>query len=202
MVDRARPQLDREPDRALLRELVAVKTQRETRGTTRLEIPPCLRRVERAALEEHVGGLRELGSLREHIAQREVEIRVGVVELGRDGVGAQPRRDAARRADCTQRRELRLDVEAVAGLRLEGGRAGTQHPVAVSGARFHQLVRRRRTRGSDRGHDPAAFRVELLVRCAACPQGELVDAVAGEARVRVAVDEPRDRAEPAPVELD
>ncbi len=51
------------------------------------------------------------------------------------------------------------------------------------------------------GEDPAARRVELLVARTRCPQRELLDAVAREARVGMAVDEARDRAEPAAVEL-
>ena len=43
--------------------------------------------------------------------------------------------------------------------------------------------------------------MQLLVARAAGAQRELVDAVAAERRVRVAVDEPRDRAEPAAVDL-
>jgi phage repressor protein C with HTH and peptisase S24 domain len=43
--------------------------------------------------------------------------------------------------------------------------------------------------------------VQLLVRRAGGTQRELLDAVAAEARMRVAVDEARQRAEPAAVEL-
>ncbi len=43
--------------------------------------------------------------------------------------------------------------------------------------------------------------MELLVARARGSQCELLDAVAGEARVRVAVDESRDRGQPAPVDL-
>jgi hypothetical protein len=43
--------------------------------------------------------------------------------------------------------------------------------------------------------------VQLLVARAARPQRELLDAVAAERRMRVAVDEPREPAQPAPVEL-
>jgi hypothetical protein len=43
--------------------------------------------------------------------------------------------------------------------------------------------------------------VQLLVRRARGAQRELLDTVAGEARVRVAVDEPRDRTEAAAVQL-
>jgi hypothetical protein len=44
--------------------------------------------------------------------------------------------------------------------------------------------------------------VELLVGGAPGPQLELGDAVAREARVRMAVDEPRHRCPPLPVKLD
>src|SRR5206468_10357040 len=43
--------------------------------------------------------------------------------------------------------------------------------------------------------------MQLLVGCAGRPERELVDAVAGEARVRVTVDESRDRAAAAAVEF-
>ena len=98
MVDRARAELDRERDRALLGELVAVQAQREAGVAARLEVAARLRGVERAALEEDVRRLGELRRLRQHLGEREVEVRVGVVELGRHGVRAEPRRDAARAA--------------------------------------------------------------------------------------------------------
>jgi hypothetical protein len=60
----------------------------------------------------------------------------------------------------------------------------------------------RRTRGADGRQDPAAGRVQLLVARPDRPERELVDAVAAERRVRVAVDEPRERAQPAAVEVD
>ena len=44
--------------------------------------------------------------------------------------------------------------------------------------------------------------MQLLVARAAGAEGELLDAVAAESRVRVAVDEARDRAEAAPIDLD
>ena len=115
---------------------------------------------------------------------------------------AEPGRDAARGADRTQRRELGLAVEPVARLRLQRRRAGAQHPVAVAldGAR----AGRRRSGGPrrrDGREDAAAGGVQLLVARAGRAQRELLDAVAGERRVRVAVDEARDGAEAAAVEL-
>ena len=97
MVDGACPELDRERDGALLAELVAVEAKREPGVSARLEVAARLRRVERAALEEDVRRLRDPRRLGQDLGEREVEVGVGVVELGRDGVGAEPRRDAARR---------------------------------------------------------------------------------------------------------
>jgi len=54
----------------------------------------------------------------------------------------------------------------------------------------------------DGREDAAAAGVQLFVAGAAGAERELVDAVAAEGRVRVAVDEARDRAEPAAVHLD
>ena len=71
--------------------------------------------------------------------------------------------------------------------------------VAATASREPASLRRpRRAHGRE---NAAAGRVELLVARAARAQRELVDAVAGEAGVRVAVDEPRDGAEPAAVDL-
>ena len=68
-------------------------------------------------------------------------------------------------------------------------------------AQRDQLVAGRGARRANGGHDPAARGVQLLVRGAPRAQRELLDAVAEKARVRVAVDEPGDRAESASVEL-
>ena len=115
---------------------------------------------------------------------------------------AEPRRDTAGVADRTQRRELGLLVEAVPRLRLERRRADAQHPLPVPDDRIGELLGTRRARAAHRGHDPAAARVQFFVRRTCRAQRELVDTIAREARMRVAVDEPWDGAEPAPVELD
>ncbi len=109
--------------------------------------------VEGAALEEDVGGFRDLGCFGKHLGEREVEIRVGVCELRRDGVRAEPGRDAARVPDRAQGRELGVTVEAVARLRLERRRAGGAHPVAVAldGGAQAALARARAWRGRWRG---------------------------------------------------
>src|SRR5206468_2342039 len=78
VVDGACAELDRERDRTLLRELVAVEAQCEPGVLARPQVAPGLRRVERAALEEDVGGVGELRGVGQYLGQREVEIRVGV----------------------------------------------------------------------------------------------------------------------------
>ena len=55
---------------------------------------------------------------------------------------------------------------------------------------------------ADGREDAAAAGVQLFVARAAGAQRELIDAVAAERRMRVAVDEARDRAQPAAVDLD
>ena len=95
MVDRAGAELDRERNGACLGELVAVEAQREPRVAAGDEIAARLLGVEGAALQEDVGRLGERRRFGQHLGEREVEIRVGVVELRRDGVRAQPGRDAA-----------------------------------------------------------------------------------------------------------
>ena len=99
VVDAPRAELDRERNSAQLVELVAVETKRQPGVAARDEVPARLLGVERAALDEHVRGLGERGCVRQHLGEREVEVRVRVVELGRDGVRAEPRRDAVRVAD-------------------------------------------------------------------------------------------------------
>ena len=72
----------------------------------------------------------------------------------------------------------------------------------MPGERLGEALLPRLTRGLHGGEDPAARGVELLVARPAGPQLELRSAVAGEAGVGVAVDEPGDRGEPPRVELD
>ena len=85
-------------------------------------------------------------------------------------------------------------VEPVAGLRLEGRRARLAHPAHVPASAVGELGRARCSRRPDRREDPAAARrAAPRTTRPRRAQRELLDAVAGEARVRVAVDEPGDR---------
>src|SRR4029079_10480882 len=122
-------------------------------------------------------------------------------ELGRNRVRAEPGRDAARGPDRTQLRELRVVVEPVARLPFERRRAVGSHPRTVAHRDRRELRFSGRAGGTDGREDATACGVELLVRGTARAQRDLVDAVAAEARVRVAVDEARNGREPAAVDL-
>ena len=132
-----------------------MKPEPEARGPADLEVPPRLRGIERTALEEHVGRLGYLCGLRQHLGNGEVEVGVGVRELRRHSVGAQPGRDAACVADRAERRELRLAIEPVAGLGFERGRALTKHPRAVLRDRRTKAVLTRGPRRADGREDAA-----------------------------------------------
>ena len=133
VVDRARAELDRERDRTRLRELVAVEPQREPGVTARLEVAARLRRRRTSrARGRRPPPRRAAPPPGSTSASSEVEVGVGVVELGRHRVGAEPRRDPAGRAHGPQLRELRVVVEAVARLALERRRAVRAHPRAVA----------------------------------------------------------------------
>jgi hypothetical protein len=201
VVDATRAELDGELDASRLRELVRVEPKREPALRARVEVAPRLANVERATLEEDVGGLGDRRRLGQHLGEREVEVRVGVVELRRDGMRAEPRRHSARRGDRAELRELRLAVEAVAGLRLPRRGPAREHRRGVAYGDDAQPLLSRRARGANRREDPAARGVELLVGRATGSKVELSRAIAGEARVGVAVDEAWDRCAAPPVEL-
>src|SRR5690349_2663297 len=92
-------------------------------------------------------------------------------------------------------------VEAVAGLGLERRRAGAAHPAPVAAHGIGEPGLARCAGRLDGREDAAACSVQLLVARSAGAQVELGYAIAAEARVCVAVHEPRDRTEAATVEL-
>ncbi len=201
MVDRAGAELDRERDRPLLGELVAVQAKCETRVSARFQVAPRLLRREGAALDEDVRRLGDLSSLGQDLAEGEVEVGVGVLVLGWYGVCAKPGGDTALGVDRAQRRELGLTVEPVARLPLERRRAGMEHPLPVPPDGCPETVFARGSSRLDGRQDPAPGGVQLLVARPAGAKVELTDTVPREAHVRVAVDEPWDRAQAAAVEL-
>ena len=66
-----------------------METEGEAVLAARFEIAASLSGVERPALEEDVGGLRELRGVGEHVGKQEVEIRVASANSG--GVACAPR---------------------------------------------------------------------------------------------------------------
>ena len=123
MIDRARAELDRERDRPALGELIAVQPQCEPGVAARCEIAPRLAASKAPRSRKTSAASASSRRLRQHLRECEVEVRVGVGELRRDRVRAEPGREAARSAHRSQRRELRFPVEPVARLALPGRRA-------------------------------------------------------------------------------
>ena len=113
----------------------------------------------------------------------------------------EPGGDAALGFDGAQRRELGLTVEPVARLPLERRRAGMEHPLAVPPHGFPETVLAGGPSRLDGRQDPAPCGVQLLVARSASAKLEFAHTIPCEAHVRVAVDQPGDRAETAAVEL-
>ena len=72
-----------------------VEAKRETGGTARGQIAASLVDVECAFLQEDIRGRGQPRSFRQDFGEREVEIRIGVRELRRHGMGTEPGRDPA-----------------------------------------------------------------------------------------------------------
>ena len=178
-----------------------MEAEREPGGATREEVATCLLDVERSPLDEDVRGDRDARRVREHLGDQPVDVGIRVGMLGRDSVRAEPGRDAPGGPNRLELRELRVVVEAVPALALEGGGPVGQHRVSMTRDDRLEGVEAGGPRRTGRRQDPAARGEELLVRRTGAPQRELVRAVAGERRVRVAVDEPGDRREPSTVDL-
>ncbi len=180
-----------------------MEAEPKTRVATRLEVPPRVLDPECAPFQEDVCRLGQPCGVGEHVLDQELDVRccAGFGELRRHGMRAQEGRRSAGIADHAELRELGVMVEAVAGFRLERRRPGAEHPGDVALERHAQPLVAGLARRADRREDPAAGRVELLVRRPAGAERELLHAIAGEARMRVAVDEPGDGGHSAPVEL-
>ena len=95
--------------------------------------------------------------------------------------------------------QLRLALETVAGLDLDGGRAlvGDRSQARSAGVGERGCVRR--PRRAHRRQDAAALVRDLRVRRAAQASLEFACAIAGVDEVSVAVDQPRRRPRPAEV---
>ena len=201
MVDAARAELHGQLDPTSLRELVRVQAKREAGFPAGLEVLSRLPDVERPSLDEHIGRLGKPRSFREDLGEHEVEVRVAVGELGRNCMGAQEGRHPSRPGDSTELGELGVPVEAVAGFPLEGRGSVREHPAPMALDKGLEGLLAGLSGRTHRGQDAAAGSVELLVRGAARAQLEFRGPIAGEARVGMAVDEPRDDRPPSPVQV-
>ncbi len=157
--------------------------------------------VERPALDEDVCGDGDPRRVGQDVRDQPVHVGVRVGVLRWHSVGAEPGRDAACVPDRLELRELGVVIEAVAALALECRRAVREHRVPVPFDDLAKRVRAGRAGRAGRGQDPASRGEKLLVGRSGGAQSELVRTVAGERRVRVAVDEPGDGAEPTTVDL-
>src|SRR5687767_9904913 len=114
MVDRGCAQIESELDRTQLCELVAVDTQPEAGFPAGQEVSLCLLHVERLRLDEDVRRLGDAGRVGQDVRYEEVEVVLPALELRRNGMRAEERRDSPCLRDGPERRELGLAVEAVA----------------------------------------------------------------------------------------
>ena len=104
---------------------------------------------------------------------------------------------------CGNPQHLRFggDVEAVAGLHLDGGRTGTEHAARPGGRCRDQLGFGRGPGRRHRGQDPASGSQDLLVALPAEAAPEFLCPVSGEHDMGMGVDEAGDDGAPATVEL-
>ena len=109
-------------------------------------------------------------------------------EVGRDDVDRAFLAEPVGRLDQP---DLGLEVEAVAGLRLDRRDAVAEHLVQPPPAVGHQLVRAGRPGRGDGRQDPAARREDLEVARAALAEQPLALARPGEQQVGVRIDEAR-----------
>ena len=180
-----------------MRQLLGVEARDEAVRLARLQRLAGLGHRQGAEVAEGVAPLGQRGAGRQHLLHQQIE----VVEIGEE-VGAEERRvDPQRRplghgGDHFEQTDLGGRVEAVARLGFErGGPRRQRRPGPGLGLR-HQRFRGGRPGGRHRGHDPAG-----LVAVASQPGLMLGRPVAGERQMRMCIDEPRQHASAAGVEL-
>ena len=187
-------------------ELVRVQLRDESVRLPREQDPARLRDRERPLLHEHIAELRQgpCAHLWDQLPRHELDV-VGatVLELGRDHVGGEERRDDALGAGLPElpiqleQRELVLQGEAVTGLGLNGGDTEPRHTGEMALAAPPEFLPGGGAGLRHRGPDAPAPGRDLEVALAPDPGLELIGAPAAEREVGVAVHEPGDH-EPAP----
>jgi hypothetical protein len=194
-----RPEVGRQFGAAQADELLGVHLRREAVLGAGSQHPPGLLDGEDALLAEDVteNGDALVGDGRQLLADDLVDVLVGRPFVG-NGVGAHERRHDIDRvslvgaAEDLQQPEFGLRVEPVAGFHLDGRRPRREHRIQAPEQQLEQPLVARLPDGPDRPEDAAAGVEYLLVAPPAELGRELVGAVAGEDRVGVAVDEPRE----------
>ena len=96
--------------------------------------------------------------------------------------------------------ELGLDIEAVAGLDLDGRDAFGEERSQAAGCGPEEVVLARRARGGDRREDAAALLGDVGIGCAVEPLLEFIGAIAAIDEMGVAIDETRRDEAPAAVD--
>ena len=196
-----RAELDRKRDAPALVNWSPWSRSASPAVAARFQIATRLRGVERATLEEDIGGVCDSRRVGKHLGDGVVEVRIGVAVFGRHRVRPEPGRRAAGGADRMQRCELRLAVEPVPGLAFPRRRALREHPRGVLLDALEERFGAERTRRRDGRQDAAARSVELLVASAAGAERELAHAAAAKRGMRMAVDQPGDGTEPGAVDF-
>ena len=191
VVDRRAPALDRQLHTRAVAELVAVESQPESGGASRLQHRSALVGVERAGFAERVDPAPRSVRRRRACRYRRDRCSRRVGRRTRWADRWAPRNvDSAvcLRATSTERR-LVVDVEPVARLDLDRRRSGSVRLVETAADESVEFVGRGAACRGGRRADAAT-----VVRLARHPGGELVGPITGEHEMGVGVDEAGDDA--------
>ncbi len=202
-----------------------MQPRQQAEGPCRLEHATRLVLAEDTVLAEHVGEASPAmgGDARQLLVDQVSDVGLDAVgpgpELRRHGVCPEPRRDDVDRPLATEpvrdvdEPQLGLEIEPVAGLRLDRRDPVGEHLVEPASPVLEERGLRCGTRGLDRREDAAAGRQDVEIRRARLAEHQLVLARPGEQQVGVRVDEPgrhgpaggvdpREAGEGQPVRLD
>ncbi len=178
-------------------QLFGVQAGDETVGLAGLEGLAGLGHRQGAQVAEGVAALGQRGAGRQHLFHQQVEVARLREEVGAEECRVDPQRRPLRhRGDHLEQPHLGPGVEAVARLGLQRRGPRRQGRPRPRLGLFDQRLGAGRPGGGHRGHDPAGL-------VAVTPQAGLVlgGPVAGKGQMGMGVDEPRQHAPSAGVEL-
>jgi hypothetical protein len=177
-----------------------VDLDREVVGAGRFEDHAGVGIGEGDAFDEDVHGVDQPfgGEGREHVVGDHLDVGIGVaVGFGRQGVGSEERglhRDGAhfgKLAGNPERLAFVLQVEAVAGLHLDGGDAFGNEVVETGKGLVQKVGFAGGAESSDRRDDASALEGDFLVRGSSEAEFELSGPIACPNQVGVAIDQTR-----------